>query len=184
MEIRFVPYLVIMLIIFYGIASLVEWHDKRIETKHQNLTRDPIVIEINPKKEQLSKIAHNKQFKQTDKTFQKAVLEKLKAYDLVPSTIEKTMSTAQLYKANNPLWTCNLSINTIKAILTLDNQLQKHNITIDEYMEEFIIDCKNEIQIEYALEKLLKKQLQKLQKQIQEHTTSLENQYRNLFVKQ
>lgn len=76
MEIRFVPYLVIMLIIFYGIASLVEWHDKRIETKHRSLTHNPTVIEINPKKEQLSKIAHNKLFKQTDKTFQKAVLEK------------------------------------------------------------------------------------------------------------
>lgn len=70
------------------------------------------------------------------------------------------MSTAQLYKANNPLWTCNLSINTIKTILTLNNELQKHNITIDEYMEEFIIDCKNGIQIEAALNKLLEKQHQ------------------------
>ena len=63
--------------------------------------------------------------------------EKLKTYDLAPTTIEKTMSPAQLYKANNPLWVRGCSIGAIKSIFVLENKLGK-DVVIAKYIDEFV----------------------------------------------
>ena len=59
------------------------------------------------------------------------------AMTTVPTTIEKTMSPAQLYKANNPLWIRGCSIGTIKSIFILENKLGK-DVVIAKYIDEFV----------------------------------------------
>lgn len=78
-----------------------------------------------------------RKFRKEIPEFQKAVSEKLKTYDLAPTTIEKTMSPAQLYKANNPLWVRGCSIGTIKSIFVLENKLGK-DVVIAKYIDEFV----------------------------------------------
>ena len=180
--------LIFLLAMIIGLRtiSIIMFFKKYLKTKQKRyeIIRDTIINKPHPEQKLLSELINHKKFKHEKDMFQNAVLTKLEAYAIVPTTIEKMMSPVQLYQANNPLWTCNLNINAIETILALDNQLQKHNITINEYIEEFIIDCKNGIQIEDTLNKLLEKQYQKLQKQLQEHTRILENQYKNLLQHQ
>lgn len=59
------------------------------------------------------------------------------AMTTVPTTIEKTMSPAQLYKANNPLWIRGCSIGAIKSIFILENKLGK-DVVIAKYIDEFV----------------------------------------------
>lgn len=52
-------------------------------------------------------------------------------------TIAKTMTPAQLYKANNPRWVHGYSIETIKSIFVLENKLGK-DVVIAKYIDEFV----------------------------------------------
>lgn len=72
MEIRFVPYLLIMLAILSGLIKLLDWHDERLDTKCANLMHKDVLFEKEPEKEQLLAIARNKLFKQTLEKFSKS----------------------------------------------------------------------------------------------------------------
>lgn len=116
MEIRFVPYLVIMLLIASGLIKLLDWHDERLDTKCANLMHKDVLFEKDPAKAQLLAITRNKLYKQTTENFQKAVQTKLATYDLVPTAIEKTMSPEQLYHSGSPLWAKGLTTKATTKI--------------------------------------------------------------------
>lgn len=87
-----------ILLILLGIGKLTDYLDNRKQTQCDELMSGHVVYELHPSKEQLAAIANHKRFAQTPDKFQKAVLGKLKAYDMVPSVIEATMSPEQLYE--------------------------------------------------------------------------------------
>ena len=99
--------------------------------------KESIVDETNPDRKKLRALTRFRQFRKDIPEFKEAVRQKLKAYDLVPTTIEKTMSPIQLYKANNPLWMTDSSVSTIKTIFILENKFGKEVVAtkhIDEFM--------------------------------------------------
>ena len=101
-----VPPLVIgicILLILLGIGKLTDYLDDRKQEQCDELMSGRDVFDLNPTREQLSAIVNHKRFTQTPKNFQDAVHGKLKAYDVIPSAIEKTMSPEQLYEADSPL---------------------------------------------------------------------------------
>lgn len=143
MEIRALPLILVMLPICYCLIIFLDYLDERSATKYRNLMSEPVVLEKEPEKEQLSKIARNKVFEYTSETFQKAVLEKVAACDANPTALEKTMSPAQLYKAGNPLWTNQLNVPAIKHFYELEGQLMMQGISSEDYIDEYVRDCKN-----------------------------------------
>lgn len=157
MEIRFVPYLLIMLAILSGLIKLLDWHDERLDTKCANLMRKDVLFEKDPEKEQLLTITRNKLFKQTTENFQKAVQTKLATYDLVPTAIEKTMSTEQLYRSGSPLWAKGLTTKAIERFYDIENQLNNYGARPNEYVGEYVEDCKNGIPHTEALQKQQRK---------------------------
>lgn len=86
---------------------------------------------------------NHKRFKQTPTNFQNAVRGKLKAYDMVPTAIEKTMSPVQLYKSGSLLWTKGLSIEAIYLFAYLVPILASENVPLTDYMDNYVRDCKN-----------------------------------------
>lgn len=50
---------------------------------------------------------------------------KLEALQHEPTALEKTMTEAQLYKANSPLWANNLTASQARAIIEADENLHK-----------------------------------------------------------
>lgn len=57
----------------------------------------------------------------TEETLRYQALQlKYKALTTVPTTIEKTMTSAQLYISNSPLWTVELSANEIESFLDIE----------------------------------------------------------------
>lgn len=59
-----------------------------------------------------------KEYSDTDETFRYQALQlKYEALTTVPTTIEKTMTTAQLYTSNSPLWAYDYKAVTIECIL-------------------------------------------------------------------
>lgn len=85
--------------------------------------KETIVDKTNPNRKDLQALTKFRKFRKDIPEFKKAVRQKLKTYNLVPTTIEKTMSPVQLYKTNNPLWMLGCSISTIKTIFILENKL-------------------------------------------------------------
>ena len=63
---------------------------------------------------------------------------KLKGLSKTPTTIEKTMTRAQLFQINNPLWTIGVTPNTIQIICATTNKLKNNNKTelIPKFFEE------------------------------------------------
>lgn len=111
----------------------------RIE-KHEelyNAVKETVTTEDQPNQNDLHALKKFRQFRKEIPEFQMAVREKLKAYAFIPTTIEKTMSPVQLYKANNPLWMRDCSIGTIKSIFILENTLGK-NVVANKHIDEFI----------------------------------------------
>lgn len=49
--------------------------------------------------------------------YESAIKLKIKAISKTPSPIEKTMTTYQLYQAQNPLWTINVKTTSVHEIL-------------------------------------------------------------------
>lgn len=144
--------------------------------------RDSIAFNNNPTKDQLTVIMNHKRFKQTPTNFQNAVRGKLKAYDAVPTAIEKTMSPAQYTKPvayfgpkglsieaiylfaylvpilaseNVPL-TDYMGVEAIRIIFILEEKLGRNDVA-DECIDEFMSDCKNGMKPLNALEKQLRK---------------------------
>lgn len=111
----------------------------RIEKREElyNAIKETVSEENQPNQNKLRALTRFRQFRKEIPEFQKAVREKLKTYDLVPTTIEKTMSPIQLYKANNPLWMKDSSVSTIKTIFILENKLGK-DVVIAKHIDEFM----------------------------------------------
>ena len=65
--------------------------------------KESVVNETNPNQKDLRALTKFRKFRKDIPEFKEAVRQKLKAYNLVPTTIEKTMSPVQLFKTNNPL---------------------------------------------------------------------------------
>lgn len=63
---------------------------------------------------------------------------KLKGLSKTPTLIEKTMTRAQLFQINNPLWTIGVAPNTIQIIRAITNKLKNNNKTelIPKFFEE------------------------------------------------
>lgn len=60
---------------------------------------------------------------------------KYDALTMVPTTIEKTMTPAQLYVSNNPLWAYNYTAEQIRRILTLLRNKPKTEESFNEALE-------------------------------------------------
>lgn len=146
-----------VLLVLVGIVKLIDIINERKRTERHELMTDAAVLDVCPTKERLSVIINHKQFTKTSKTFQSAVHEKLAAYDMVPSAIEKTMSSVQLYEANSPLWTNGLSIEAIDSFYHLVALLKAIDIWPDSYLEAYVRDCKNGVSPEIASNKQLQK---------------------------
>lgn len=123
-----------VLLFFVGIAKLTGYFDDRKQTQCDELMSGHVVYELHPPKEQLIAIANHKRFTQTPDKFQNAVREKLKAYDVVPSAIEATMSAEQLYEAGSPLWTKGLSIEAIYLFAYLVPIMTSENVPLTGWM--------------------------------------------------
>lgn len=153
MEIRFVPYLLIMLAILSGLVKLLNWYDERLDTKCANLMCKDILFEKEPEKALLLAITHNKLFKQTSENFQKAVHTKLATYDITPAVVEKTMSPEQLYDSGSPLWAKGLEVKAIEWFYDIENQLNNYGARPNEYVGEYVEDCTNGMSYVEALQK-------------------------------
>lgn len=132
-----------ILLILLGIGKLAEYIDDRKQEQCDELMSGHIIFELHPTKEQLADIVNHKRFTQTPDNFQNAVRGKLKAYDMVPSAIEATMSAEQLYEAGSPLWTKGLSIEAIYLFAYLVPIMTSENVPLVNYMDDYVRDCKN-----------------------------------------
>lgn len=124
--------------------------------------KDKIPTENNPNKESLLHIVNHKKFKKLSINLQNAVKEKLKCFSYNSSPIEATMTTAQLFDTNSPLWTTNLKIELIAESYELQrliNSVQNNtkNKNFGEYIQEYIIDRQHGITQIRAQEKQLNK---------------------------
>ena len=124
--------------------------------------KDKIPTENNPNKESLLHIVNHKKFKKLSINLQNAVKEKLKCFSYNSSPIEATMTTAQLFDTNSPLWTTNLKIELIAESYELQrliNSVQNNtkNKNFGEYIQEYIIDRQHGITQLRAQEKQLNK---------------------------
>lgn len=99
--------------------------------------KETISTENQPNQNKLRALTKFRKFRKEIPEFQKAVREKLKAYDIVPTAIEKTMSSAQLYQINSKLWMHNVSVSTIKSIFILENKLGR-DVFIAKHIDEFM----------------------------------------------
>lgn len=118
--------------IVWRIQLRIEKHEESYDA-----IKETVSTENNPNQNDLRALTKFRKFRKEIPEFQTAVREKLKAYDLVPTTIEKTMSPAQLYKANNPLWITGVNVKTIKSIFILENKLGK-DVVIAKHIDEFV----------------------------------------------
>lgn len=149
--------MVILAIIF--VAAIVIWfvgNQIDIVNGIYEAIRETINNEDHPNPNDLQELTTFRRFRKTQPEFQQAVHEKLKAYDIIPTAIEKTMSPAQLYKANNPLWMSDFNVETIRVIFILEEKLGR-DIVANTCVDEFMLDCKNDIRPINALEKQLQK---------------------------
>ena len=118
--------------------------------------QETISDEDSPNQNDLKELTTFRKFQKAQPEFQTAVHEKLKTYNIVPTAIEKTMSPAQLYKANNPLWMSDFNVEAIRVIFILEDKLGR-NVVANTCVDEFMLDCKNGIRPINALEKQLRK---------------------------
>lgn len=126
--------------IFLIIIIIISTIESNIERKNKQYRalRDRINTEQNPNQNDLHELTTFRKFKKESSSFQKAVFTKIKACEITPTVIEKTMTPIQLYKANNPLWTCNMNVKTIELLYELERRINH-----DDYIEEYLQDCKN-----------------------------------------
>lgn len=128
--------LMIPLLFIGAIVWRIQLRIERYEEAY-NAIKETVSTENQPNQNKLRALTKFRKFRKEIPEFQKAVREKLKTYDLAPTTIEKTISPAQLYKANNPLWMHNVSVSTIKSIFILENKLGR-DVFIAKHIDEFM----------------------------------------------
>lgn len=111
----------------------------RIEKREEfyDAIKETVSTENQPNQNKLRALTKFRKFRKEIPEYQKAVREKLKAYDIVPTAIEKTMSSAQLYQINSKLWMHNVSVSTIKSIFILENKLGR-DVFIAKHIDEFM----------------------------------------------
>lgn len=111
----------------------------RLEKREEfyDAIKETVSTENQPNQNKLRALTKFRKFRKEIPEFQKAVREKLKAYDIVPTAIEKTMSSAQLYQINSKLWMHNVSVSTIKSIFILENKLGR-DVFIAKHIDEFM----------------------------------------------
>lgn len=134
--------------------------------------KDKIPTENNPNKESLLHIVNHKKFKKLSINLQNAVKEKLKCFSYNSSPIEATMTAAQLFDINSPLWTTNLKVELIAECYELQrliNSVQNNtkNKNFGEYIQKYIIDRQQGI----TQLRTQEKQLNKIEKEKNNETT-------------
>lgn len=127
--------LMVPLLCFCVIMAYFEHRKTKANDLYKAIKTD-IIDENRPDHNQLRTLTRFRRFRKEIPEFQKAVREKLKAYDIVPTAIEKTMSPVQLYQTNKPLWISGTSIRVIKNIIILENELGK-DVIITEHTDAF-----------------------------------------------
>jgi hypothetical protein len=127
--------LMVLLLCFGAIMTYLDHRKTKVNDLYQALKAD-ISDKNRPEREDLERLKTFTQLRKEQPEFQRAVHEKLKAYDIVPTSIEKTMSPVQLYQANKPLWISGTSIRVIKNIFILENKLGK-DVIIAEHADAF-----------------------------------------------
>ena len=129
---------IILMISLLFIGAIVWRIQLRIERYEEayNTIKETVSAESHPKRQTLRTLATSWQFRKEIPEFKQAVREKLKTYDMVPTSMEKTMTPAQLYRINSPLWMSGVSVNVIKNIIILENKLGKDVAT--EHIDEFV----------------------------------------------
>ena len=137
--------------------------------------KNKIPTEDNPTKESLLHIINHKKFKKLSINLQKAIIEKLKSCSQNPTPIEATMTLAQLFDVNNPLWTANIKIELIAECYELQQlinsllikQNNTNHIKLGAYIKEYVIDRQQGMSQLRAQEK----QLDKIKKEEDNETT-------------
>lgn len=129
---------IILMIPLLFIGAIVWRIQLRIERYEEayNAIKETVSAESHPKSQTLRALATSWRFRKEIPEFKQAVREKLKTYDMVPTSMEKTMTPAQLYRTNSPLWMSGVSVNVIKNIIILENKLGKDVAT--EHIDEFV----------------------------------------------
>lgn len=150
---------IILMIPLLFIGAIVWRIQLRIERYEEayNAIKETVSVEDHPERQKLCALTTFRNFRKEQPEFKQAVLNKLKTYDIVPTAIEKTMSPAQLYKANNPLWMTGFGVETIRIISILEEKLGQDTVA-DDCIDEFMSDCKHGMKPITALEKQLRKQ--------------------------
>ena len=149
--------MVILAIIF--VTAIVIWfigNQIDIVNGIYDAIRETVNNNDHPNPNDLQELTTFRRFRKTQPEFQQAVHEKLKAYNIVPTAIEKTMSPEQLYKANSPLWMTGFSVEFIRVVFILEGKLGR-DIVANDCINEFMLDYKNGTRPFTALEKQLQK---------------------------
>lgn len=129
-------FLIIPLLCFIAIIWRIQLRMDKVDELYKAI-KESVVDETNPNRKDLKALTRFRKFRKDIPEFKEAVRQKLKTYNLVPTTIEKTMSPIQLYKANNSLWMHNVSVSTIKTIFILENKLGR-DVVIAKHIDEFM----------------------------------------------
>lgn len=111
--------------------------------------------EDHPDINDLQELTTFRRFRKAQPEFQQAVREKLKAYNITPTAIEKTMSPEQLYKANNPLWMTGFSVEAVRVVFILEDKLGRE-LVANKCIDEFMLDYQNGTRPFTALENQLR----------------------------
>lgn len=143
--------LLVGILLLYGTIELLDY----LENRH---TRQPdLPISDEPDKETLMSLVTDKRFKNLSSERQRAIKEKLAACDVIPTTIEVTMSPSQLYKAGNPLWTKGIGIFTVASFYNLEGMLERRHAEPSEHLDEYLADRKQGMSVDVAQIKQLNK---------------------------
>ena len=129
-------FLMIPLLCFIAIIWRIQLRMDKVDELYKAI-KESVVDKTNPNRKDLKALTRFRKFRKDIPEFKEAVRQKLKTYNLVPTTIEKTMSPIQLYKANNSLWMHNVSVSTIKTIFILENKLGR-DVVIAKHIDEFM----------------------------------------------
>ena len=143
--------LLVGILLLYGTIELLDY----LENRHTRQPEMPTSDE--PNKETLMFLVTDKRFKNLSSERQRAIKEKLAACDVIPTTIEVTMSPSQLYKAGNPLWTKGVGIFTVASFYNLEEMLERRHAEPSEHLDEYLADRKQGMSIDVAQIKQLNK---------------------------
>lgn len=115
-------YIIAGMFVVVTIAWYIQLRMDRIDRLYRAI-KETVNTEDHPEQGYLYALTTFRKFRKEQSEFQCAVLDKFKAYDIVPTAIEKTMTPEQLYKAHNPLWTTGVNVEAIRVIFILEEKL-------------------------------------------------------------